>query len=583
MNKVVSNSEIAELLYEIGEFLAMQEEPFKPRAYEKAGDAISELSASVEEIYRVSGVKGIEEIPGVGKSIASTIEEFILKGKSTHYEDLKKQTPVNLKELSSIEGLGPKSIKKLYVALKIKNLADLGKAARAHKISGLAGFGEKAEQNILKGIEFLKQSGGRFTLGEVFPIAVAIQERLAGVPGVEKVVIAGSTRRGRETVGDVDILAIAKDSERIMKEFVSFGEVAKVFAHGETKSAVKLKNGLDVDLRVVPKESYGSALNYFTGSKAHNVHLRQIAIKKGYKLNEYGLFKGSKQVAGKSEEEIYSKLGLDYVEPEMREDLGEIELALRQAQGKPGGLPKLIGYGDLKGDLQVQTDWTDGAHSIEWMAKEAIKHGLKYIAITDHTKRLAMTGGLDDKKILKQMAEIDRLNKKFAGKIKILKGSECDILKDGSMDLEDKTLAKLDVVGGSVHSHFNLSSKEQTERIMRAMGNKNVDIIFHPTGRVIKKREAYEVNIGALIAKARETGTILEIDAYPDRLDLKDEYIRKCVDAGVKLSIDSDAHSAEHFDFLKFGIIQARRGWAEKKDIINAWPVEKMLKMLKNN
>lgn len=581
MNKSVTNSQIADLLYEIGEFLAMDEEPFKPRAYEKAGDAVLDLSVPVVEIYKTSGIKGVEDIPGVGKSIASTIEEFILKGKSTHHADLRKRIPVDLKEMSSIEGLGPKSIKKLYVALKIKNLADLERAAKAHKISGLAGFGEKAEQNILKGIEFLKKSGGRFSLGEVLPIAESIRDRLAAVSGVERVVIAGSTRRGKETVGDVDILAIAKDSEKIMKEFVSFEGVAKVFAHGDTKAAVKLKNGLDVDLRVVPRASYGSALNYFTGSKAHNVHLRQIAIKKGYKLNEYGIFKGEKQIAGKTEEEIYSKLGLDYVEPEMREDLGEIELAFRQAQGKPGGLPKLIGYGDVKGDLQVQTDWTDGTHSIEWMAKEAIKRGLKYIAVTDHTKRLAMTGGLDDKKILKQMVEIDKLNKKFAGKIKILKGSECDILKDGSMDLSDKTLSLLDVVGGSVHSHFNLSEKEQTERIMRAMENKNVDIIFHPTGRVIKKREAYAVNIDALISKAKATGTILEIDAYPDRLDLKDEYIRKCVEAGVKLSIDSDTHSAEHFDYLKFGIMQARRGWVKKSDIINTRNVEEMLKLLK--
>ena len=575
MIKEKTNEEIAELLYEIGEFLAMQEEPFKPRAYEKAGDSVSELSDSVIKIYKVSGIKGVENIPGVGKSIAQTIEEFILKGKSSHYEELKRAVPVNLKELSSIEGLGPKSIKKLYVLLKVKDLKTLERAVTTHKIAKLSGFGEKAEQNILKGIEFLKKSGGRLTLGEVFPIAERIKERLLSVSGVDKAVVAGSTRRGKETVGDLDILAIAKDSKKIMKEFVSMNEVAKIIANGGTKSSVKLNNGLDVDLRAVPKDSYGAALNYFTGSKAHNIGLRKIAIKKGYKLNEYGLYKGSRQIAGKTEEEIYSALGLQYVEPEMRENTGEIELSAKK------GLPKLIGYGDLQGDLQVQTDWTDGAHSIEQMAKAAILRGLKYIVITDHTKRLAMTGGLDDKKILKQMAEIDRLNKKFAGKIRILKGSECDILKDGSMDLSDKTLSRLEVVGGAVHSNFNLSSKEQTARICRAMENKNVDIIFHPTGRVIKRREAFAVDVDALISKAKETGTILEIDAYPDRLDLKDDYIRKCVDAGARLSIDSDAHSAEHFDFLKFGIMQARRGWAKKSDIINTRDVEGMLKMLK--
>ncbi len=577
MIKDVSNEEIAELLYQIGEFLAMQEEPFKPRAYEKAGDSISELPEAVVKIYKSSGIKGIEDIPAIGKSIAQTVEEFILTGKSSHYAELQKAVPVNLKELSSIEGLGPKSIKKLYVLLKVKDLKTLERAALAHKIAKLSGFGEKAEQNILKGIEFLKKSSGRFTLGEAYPIASGIKEKLLKVAGVSDVVVAGSIRRGKETVGDLDILAIAKDSGRIMKEFVSMKEVSKIIANGETKSSIKLKSGLDVDLRVVPVSSYGSALNYFTGSKAHNINLRKIAIKKGYKLNEYGLYRGTKQIAGKNEEEIYSALGLQYIEPEMRENAGEIELAAK------GRLPKLIGYKDLQGDLQVQTDWTDGAHSIEQMAKAAIARGLKYFVVTDHTKRLAMTGGLDDKKILKQMAEIDKLNKKFAGKIKILKGSECDILKDGSMDLSDKTLSLLDVVGGSVHSNFNLPEKEQTMRICRAMENKNVDIIFHPTGRVIKRREAYEVDVDALIRKAKETGTILEIDAYPDRLDLKDDYISKCVEAGVKLSIDSDAHSAEHFDFLKFGIIQARRGWAEKKDIINAWPVEKMLGMLKRS
>ncbi len=554
----------------------MQEEPFKPRAYEKAGDSVSELSDSVVSIYKANGIKGIENIPGVGKSIAQTIEEFLLTGKSSHYAELQKAVPVNLKELSAIEGLGPKSIKKLYLALKIKDLATLEKAVNAHKVSKLEGFGTKAEQNILKSIEFLKKSGGRFTLGEALPFAEKIKEKLLEVAGVETVVIAGSTRRGKETVGDLDILAIVKDSKKIMKEFVSMQAVAKVVANGETKSSIKLKNGLDVDLRVVPRNSYGSALNYFTGSKMHNIGLRKLAIKKGYKLNEYGLYRGLKQIAGKTEEEIYSALGLQYVEPEIRENTGEIESAMI------GKLPKLIGYKDLQGDLQVQTDWTDGAHSIEQMAKVAISRGLKYIAITDHTKRLAMTGGLDDKKILKQMAEIDKLNKKFAGKIRILKGSECDILKDGSMDLSDKTLSRLEVVGGAVHSNFNLSGKEQTARICRAMENKNVDIIFHPTGRVIKRREAYAVDAEALIRKAKETGTILEIDAYPDRLDLKDDYIRRCVNSGVKLSIDSDAHSSEHFDFLKFGITQARRGWAKKSDIINTRDVEGMLGMLKN-
>ena len=366
-----------------------------------------------------------------------------------------------------------------------------------------------------------------------------------------------------------------------MEYFVNMPEVARVIAKGETKSSVKFSSGLDVDVRIVTEESYGAALNYFTGSKDHNVALRKIAIGKRWKLNEYGLFNATsdkgqgKMVAGKTEEEIYRALGMDYIEPEMRENTGEIELAQKHQ------LPKLVGYGDIHGDLQVQTNWTDGNDSIEVMANAAIKIGLKYIAITDHTKRLAMTHGLDERRILKQMAEIDIINKKFGGKFRILKGTECDILKDGSLDLPDEILAKLDVVGVSVHSHFNLSRAEQTERIKRAIMNPHIDILFHPTGRLIQKREAYDVDIDEIIKSAKKTGTVLEINASPSRLDLKDEYVRKCVEAGVKMSIDSDAHAADQFSFLEFGVAQARRGWAEKKDIINAWTLDVMLKLLK--
>jgi DNA polymerase (family 10) len=391
----------------------------------------------------------------------------------------------------------------------------------------------------------------------------------------EKAIVAGSVRRRKETIGDVDILAVSKNPKPIVDRFISMPEVVNVIAHGETKSSVKLKSGINVDLRVVPAASYGAALNYFTGSKDHNVALRRIAMAKGWKLNEYGLFRGEKMIAGKTEEEIYNMFGMDYVEPELRENTGEILAAQKHL------LPKLVGYEDLCGDLQVQTNWTDGAISIEGMAKAAMARGLKYIAITDHTKRLAMTHGLDEKRITQQMAEIDRINGKLKGKVVLLKGSECDILKDGTLDLPDRVLAKLDIVGVSVHSYFNLPRAEQTERIKRAMANPNVDILFHPTGRVINRRPAYDVDMEKLVAAAKRTGTIMEIDAYPDRLDLKDEHIRMCVEDGVKMSIDSDAHSPTHFPYLEYGIAQARRGWATKADIINAWPLEKMLKFLK--
>ena len=562
----MNNKDISSVLSGIAGYLEIANVPFKPQAYRKAAEVIENLEEEAAEIYKKGGLKALEELPGVGVSIAEKIEEMVKTGRVKYYSELKKKTPIDLDSFKAIEGLGPKSIFKLYQKLKIRNLPDLEKAAKAGKIRKLEGFGGKSEENILRGIEFTKNNQGRFVLGFTMSFIRDIEGRLRKLKETKKIVVAGSIRRRKETVGDIDILAVSERPRPIMDYFVNMPEVAGVFAKGETKSSVKLKSGLDVDLRIVPEASYGAALNYFTGSKSHNIALREIAIKKGYKLNEYGLFKGRRQIAGKTEEEIYKALGLGYIEPEMREDLGEIALA------KKGDLPELIRYGDLKGDLQVQTNWTDGRDSIEKMAEAAMNAGLEYILITDHTKRLAMTHGLDDKKIKEQGVEIDKLNSKFRTrnqKIRILKGTECDILKDGALDLKDETLARLDVVGVSVHSYFNLSRKEQTGRIQRAMQNKNVDILFHPTGRVINRREAYDLDIDEIVKTAKMTGTILEIDAYPDRLDLKDEYIRKCVASGVKMSIDSDAHAAPHFAYLEYGLAQARRGWAKPTDIIN--------------
>ncbi|OGY63583.1 MAG: DNA polymerase III [Candidatus Harrisonbacteria bacterium RIFCSPLOWO2_02_FULL_41_13b] len=578
-SSVITNEEIAKILREIGEYLEMEGEAFKPRAYEKAAEAVEALAEEVREIYKKGSLKALENIPGFGVSITEKVEELIKTGHCRYYEQLKKKIPVNLGELSAVGGLGSKNIKRLYQELGIRNLKELEKSARAGKIKNLEGFGEKSEENILRGIEFLKQSGGRFVLGLVMPEINGIAQQLRNLKEVKKLEVAGSVRRWKETIGDVDILAVSNKPKAVMDFFVSLPQVARVFAQGETKSAIKLKNGMDVDLRVVSENSYGAALNYFTGSKDHNVALREIAIKKGYKLNEYGLFKGKKPIAGRTEKEIYKALGMDYIEPEMREMVGEIGFAQKHQ------LPKLLDYGDIKGDLQVQTNWTDGVNSIEEMAIAAMSRGLEYIVITDHTKRLAMTGGLDEKRILKQMAEIDKINLGFRVKglgFRILKGTECDILKDGSLDLSDKILEKLDVVGVSVHSLFNLSRKEQTERIKRTMNNPNVDIVFHPTGRLIQRRAAYEVDMDEIIKIAKKTGTILEINASPERLDLRDQHIRMCVEAGVKMSVDSDAHSISHFGFLEYGIAQARRGWAAREDIINAWPLEKMLNFLKN-
>ncbi len=625
-----SNKDIALALAEISYFLAMEDVAFKPKAYEKVAATIFDLGEEVYNTYlkgaqhqnlageqvpcgaskfdagqprtakrlsgRFSGSRGglsaLENIPGVGISIAEKIEEFLKTGKIKYLEDLKKKWPVKIEEFMNIEGIGPKTVRHLYEELGVKNLNDLEKALKENKISSLEGFGDKSQEKILKSIEFHKKSGNRMLLGSILPETKKLEDKLKMIKGVARVDIAGSVRRMKETIGDIDILVISKNSKPVMDFFINMPEVEKVFAYGTTKSSVKFKNGLDADLRVVPPESYGAALNYFTGSKEHNIALREIAIKKGYKLNEYGLFpvkggsasggKGMKMIAGSTEEELYEKIGLKYIEPELREMRGELEASLRQAQGKPGGLPKLIGYNDVLGNLHTHTSWSDGENSIEEMARAAMERGLKYIAIADHTKHLSIANGLDEIRLKQQWKEIDLVNKKFEkNNFKILKGTECDILKDGSMDWPDDILSKFDVVCASVHSSFNLSEEEQTARIQKAMRNKNVDILCHPTGRIIDQREPYKLNIDEVIKTAKETGTILEINAFPNRLDLKDEHIKKCVDAGVKMVINCDGHLVSHYDYLQYGIAQARRGWATKRDIINAWDINKAMSMLK--
>ncbi len=570
----MTNAAIARVMREIAVFLDMEGVQFKPRAYEKVAYAIEAVDEPIADIYHRGGSKAVEEIPGVGKSIAEKIVTLIETGCLPYYEELRRKTPVDVAGLTAIEGLGPKNIKALYQELGVRTVADLEKAALAGKIRGLPHFGEKSEQKILKGIGFLKQSSGRFPLGAVLPLMTDIEARLRKLPGVTRVAIAGSIRRRKETVGDGDILVIAKQPDAVMDFFVGMPEVVHVHGKGHTKSSVKLNTGMDVDVRVVPAQSFGAALNYFTGSKDHNVALRRIAIERKLKLNEYGVFRGDNSIAGKTEEEVYAVLGLPYIAPELRENTGEIEAALA------GTLPDLIDYGDLRGDLQTQTTWTDGSNSIEEMAAEARRLGLEYMAITDHTRSLAMTGGSDEKKLRQQMKAIDKLNKQLKG-FTVLTGAEVNINKDGTLDIDDDTLAQLDVVGVAVHSHFNLSRTEQTRRVIRAMENPHADILFHPTARVIQKREPIDLDIDVVIAAAKRTGTILEIDAYPERLDLKDEHVRKAIEAGVKLAIDTDAHSVNHLGYLHFGIATARRGWATRADVVNTLPLRGFLGSLK--
>jgi DNA polymerase (family 10) len=584
----MTNKEIAQILYNISEYLAMQDVPFKPRAFEKAAASIESLEQDLSEIYKKGGVKALEEIESIGKGIAERIEELLKTGKIKDYEVLKKKIPVRLEELSIVEGVGPKTIFKLYKKLGIKNLKDLEKAAKASRIRKIDGFGAKSEENILLAIEFLKKSKGRFPLGYILYDIRRIEQRIRALQGVKKAIIAGSIRRMKETIGDADLLVAvssAKFAKRVMDYFVDLPERGHVYSHGPTRSSIRLKSNIDCDLRVVAQESFGAALQYFTGNKDHNIELRKIAMEKGLKLNEYGLFKIKSQKSKvKSEEEIYKAMGMQWIAPELRENNGEIEAALRQAQGKPGGLPDLIDYHDLKGDLQMHSNWSDGANTIEQLAEKAMAMGLEYIAITDHLRGTFSHNNLNEKKAIAQWKEIDGINAKLkvkSQKFKVLKGCEVDILNDGRLFANDELLKKFDIVGASVHQNFKMPKGKMTERIIRAMKNPNVDILFHPTGRLLGLRPAYEVDIEKIIRAAKETKTILEHNAYFTRLDLKDEYLRMAKENGVKVAIDSDSHSIAHFPYLELGIAQARKGWLEKKDVINAWPVEKMLKMLK--
>jgi DNA polymerase (family X) len=570
----MKNFEVAKTLREIGIFLEMDNVQFKPRAYEKAAKSIEALEEDVEVIYGRGGVKALMEIPGVGQNIAEKIEELIKTGKLGYYEDLKKKVPVDLESLYGIQGLGPKKIKILWEKLGVKNIDDLEKAVLDKKLRTIEGFQEKTEQNILKGIAFARRSKGRYVLGLALPLIRDIEHRLGALSAVKNVVVAGSVRRMKETIGDVDFLVISKQPSRVMDYFVSMPEVVDIIGEGETKSSVRLKTGMEADIRVLPEESFGAGLQYFTGSKDHNVALRRIAQKKGWKLSEYGLFQGSRKIAGRTEEEVYEKLGLQWIPPEMRENRGEVEAAMNRT------LPRLVDLKDIRGDLQVHSNWTDGSNSIKEMAEEAKRIGLEYIVISDHSKSLGMTGGLDEKMLLRQWKEIDLLNKELEG-VRVLKGVELNILKNGSLDISDKVLQGMDLVGAAVHSHFNLSKEEMTTRVLKAIENPNVDIIYHPTAREIQKREPIQLDIEKVMESAKENGTILDIDSYPDRLDLRDEYIRKAIEIGARVGISSDSHSKIGLHFLELGVAQARRGWATAADIVNTRGADELLELRK--
>ena len=563
----MKNREIAKILYEMADLLEIKGIEFKPRAYRRAAMNIESLSIDIEELYK----KGqLEKIPGVGKSIAEKIVEYLKTGRIKKWEELKKEIPVDIESLSSIEGLGPKMIKTLYEKLGVKNIDDLEKVAKQGRIRRLKGFGLKTEEKILENIEFAKRKQERFILGYALPEANVILKKLK--PYVDKISLAGSIRRKKETIGDMDILAVSSKPKVAMDIFTSMESVDKILAKGMTKSSIRLTSGIQVDLRIVDEKSFGSALQYFTGSKEHNIELRKIAIKKGYKLNEYGLFEDEKQIAGENEEDVYKALGLQWIPPEMRENRGEIEAAMN------GNLPKIVEYDEVKGDLHVHTKWSDGANTIEEMIEESRKIGHKFIAITDHAGSLKIARGMDEDKILQQAKEIEKIREKYDD-IYIFHGVEANIMKDGRIDVSNKILKDLDIVIASIHSAFRMEEREMTKRLIKAMENEYVDIIAHPTGRIIMKREPIKIDIEKVMQAAKENDVIMEINAYPERLDLNDINVKLAIETGVKISIGTDAHTKEHLRYYELGTAVARRGWAKKDDVINTYSIDELKKL----
>ncbi|MBI4001126.1 MAG: DNA polymerase/3'-5' exonuclease PolX [Nitrospira defluvii] len=569
----VHNADVAAVFEEIADLLEIEgANPFRVRAYRFAARTLRDLSREVADM--VEQGEDLTSLPGIGKDLAGKIKEIVETGTAAVLDEYHKKIPATVTELLQIPGLGPKRVKALSRELHIRSMPELQKAAQEGRVRALPGFGEKTEQRILDALTVRVRKTRRFKLVVAAQYAEMLVAYLRQSSGVSRVMAAGSYRRGRETIGDLDILVTARQSGSVMDRFVAYPEVEEVLAQGETKASIRLQSQLQVDLRVVPEESYGAALLYFTGSKDHNVVLRQLAQQRGLKLNEYGVFRGESRVAGETEESVYAAVSLPWIPPELRENRGEFEAA------KAGHLPHLVEQQDLRGDLHAHTKATDGRHSLKEMAEAARRRGLKYLAITDHSRRLTMAKGLDPQRLLMQMDDIDRLNATLSG-IRLLKGIEVDILEDGNLDLPDDVLGRLDLVVGAVHSYFRLSKAQQTERILKAMDHPHFSILAHPSGRLIDQREPYEVDMLRVIRKARERGCFLEVNAHPERLDLTDTYCQMAKEEGVLLAINTDAHSTVDFENLRFGIGQARRGWLEKSDVVNSRSLQEIGKLLK--
>lgn len=566
------NAAIARKFHELADLLEIQgANPFRVRAYRNAASIVEGSSRPLED--RVAEGEHLSAIKGIGEDLAGQIKELVETGDLSQLQTMQKDVPEQLSELMRLDQLGPKRTRAIHDALGVSSLKELKEAAEAGKLRELSGFGAKTEKKILEEVDKLSDREHRTRLGEAEQVAAPLVAYLDELDEVSQIEVAGSYRRRKETVGDLDILVASANSAPVMERFTRHPEVAEVVSQGKTRATVYLKSGLQVDLRVVKAASFGAALHYFTGSKAHNVAIRKMALENKLKINEYGVYRGRKRVAGKTETEVFEQVGLPWIPPELRENKGEIEAA------REDRLPDLVEEKDIRGDLHMHTSATDGRNSLREMAEEAKRLGYDYIAITDHSKRLTMANGLDAKRLRQQMAAIDKLNDELDG-IRVLKGIEVDILEDGKLDLPDEVLDELDIMVGSIHSKFELSKKKQTERVLRAMDNPRFNILGHPTGRLINEREAYQIDLEAVIEAAAERGCCLELNAQPSRLDLAGRYAGMLREAGVLGAVSTDAHATDHLGFMHLGMAQARRGWMEKKHLINTRTLKQLQKIL---
>lgn len=573
----MENREIAAVFEEISNLMKiLQDDPkwqFKAAAYDRAMRSIESHPERLEDIAHDPSRK-LTEIPGVGEDLANKIRELVETGACQYHQEQLKKLPRTLLDLLQLQTVGPQKVRLFYRELNIRTVDELEAAAQAGRLRELPGMSLKSQENILKALEVFRRAAGRFRLDTAFEAAQEISDYLRGFKGVEQVTPAGSLRRGRETVGDLDLLVTGRDHARIAEHFAQYPGVAQILAKGQDKVSVKLKNDMQVDVRLLDRESYGAALQYFTGSKEHNVALRDRAKRRGWKLSEYGLFQGDKVIASRTEEEIYKKLGLEWIPPELRENLGEIEAA------EKGGLPKLLELSDIRGDLQMHTTASDGKTSVEEMAEAAKKLGYRYILITDHSKAVTIANGLDERRAVENIKRIKAARKKVKG-IEIWAGAEVDILGDGRLDYPDALLKQFDIVLASVHSRMTQPAEEMTERLLKALQNSYVRILGHPTGRHLLKRDPFTFDLEKVFAAARKLGVILELNGNPERLDLCDRHVKLARDKGMKIIISTDAHHPDHFGFMRYGVITARRGWMEQKSVLNTFPPEKLLASLR--